>query len=128
MLDYLAANHGNRPSINENERAELEFLRKEIPRLKNEVAQFKGKESDSARTQTDTEDESDDEEDEVFELEVQKKIAAGRKPRTSVSAEAFGIWNKKEDFKAPFFPKSDDVKTTVKKRLEQAFMFSALNP
>lgn len=50
MLDYLAANHGNRPSINDNERAELEFLRKEIPRLKNEIAEVKGKDNDAART------------------------------------------------------------------------------
>src|SRR5437868_14765887 len=49
-------------------------------------------------------------------------------PRTSVSAEAFGNWNKKTDFVAPRYPKSDAVKEALKKRLEQAFMFSALNP
>lgn len=30
MLQYLKTNHGNRPSINSNERMELEFLRKEV--------------------------------------------------------------------------------------------------
>jgi hypothetical protein len=30
MLQYLKNNHGNRPSINSNERMELEFLRKEV--------------------------------------------------------------------------------------------------
>ena len=48
--------------------------------------------------------------------------------RTSVSAEAFGIHNKKKDFKAPSYPKSEVVKNKLKDRLEQAFMFSALNP
>jgi cAMP-dependent protein kinase regulator len=49
-------------------------------------------------------------------------------PRASVSAEAFGTWNKKEEFKAPFYSKSDAVKSALKQRLDQAFMFSALNP
>jgi len=45
-----------------------------------------------------------------------------------VSAEAFGLWNKKTDFKPPMHPKTPQVKEALKKRLEQAFMFSALNP
>lgn len=65
--------------------------------------------------------------EEVLDLPVVQKTAT-RKPRTSVSAEAFGNWNKKEEFKAPFFPKSDEQQEALRKRLEQAFMFSALNP
>ncbi len=34
--------------------------------------------------------------------------------RTSVSAEAFGKWNKKEDFTAPSYPKTDQVKEALK--------------
>lgn len=49
-------------------------------------------------------------------------------PRTSVSAEVFGTWNKKEEFKAPCYDKPEHVKEALKKRLEQAFMFSCLNP
>lgn len=56
----------------------------------------------------------------------QAKVSRG--PRASVSAEAFGNWNKKEDFKAPHYDKSDETKAALKLRLEQAFMFSALNP
>jgi cAMP-dependent protein kinase regulator len=48
--------------------------------------------------------------------------------RTSVSAEAFGVFNKKGDFKAPSYPKTPQIKEQLKKRLEMAFMFSALNP
>lgn len=48
--------------------------------------------------------------------------------RQSVSAEAFGLYNKKGDFKPPFYEKSDEIKDQLKKRLESAFMFSALNP
>lgn len=45
-----------------------------------------------------------------------------------MSAEVFGTWNKKGDFKAPSYPKNPQVKEALKKRLEQAFMFSCLNP
>jgi len=46
----------------------------------------------------------------------------------SVSAESFGTWNKKEDFQAPFFEKSEEVKKALRSRLQQVFMFNALNP
>jgi cAMP-dependent protein kinase regulator len=45
-----------------------------------------------------------------------------------VSAEVFGKWNKKGDFKAPKYEKTAAVREALKKRIEQAFMFSALNP
>ena len=53
---------------------------------------------------------------------------ASRGPRQSVSAEAFGNWNKKEDFNPPVNPKTDAVKKALADRLDQAFMFNALNP
>lgn len=49
-------------------------------------------------------------------------------PRTSVSAEAFGKWNKKEQFVPPRYEKSEALRSALQKRLEQSFMFSALNP
>lgn len=64
----------------------------------------------------------------MHDLAAIKAKAQQRGPRASVSAEAFGTWNKKEEFKAPFYPKSDAVKEALRKRLDQAFMFNALNP
>jgi len=46
--------------------------------------------------------------------------------RTSVSAEAFGVYNKKGDFKPPSYPKTPEVQAQIKKRLNEAFMFSGL--
>lgn len=46
----------------------------------------------------------------MAELPTAVKPAADRKPRASVSAEAFGKWNKKEEFNAPEYYKSDEVK------------------
>jgi len=55
----------------------------------------------------------------VFDLPLEevKKQNANRKPRASVSAEAFGNWNKKEEFKAPFFPKTEELTTKLRNRL-----------
>ena len=46
--------------------------------------------------------------------------------RTSVSAEAYGMYNPKGDFKAPKYQKLAEVEGQIKKRLNDAFMFSAL--
>ncbi len=54
---------------------------------------------------------------------VVKKVA-----RSSVSAEVFGTWNKKQEFKPPKYDKTPAVREALKKRLSQAFMFSSLNP
>ena len=50
-----------------------------------------------------------------------------RGPRSSISAEAFGSFNKKENFKPRVIPKSDQVKQNIKNNLEKSFMFSSLD-
>ena len=47
--------------------------------------------------------------------------------RTSVSAEAYGNFNKKGDFKARVIHKNSEAKARILKRMEQAFMFSGLD-
>ena len=60
-----------------------------------------------------------DGEDDVLELPMEevKRMAAKRGPRASVSAEAFGNWNKKEEFKAPFYEKSEVLTKALRTRL-----------
>ena len=48
------------------------------------------------------------------------------KARTSVSAEAYGVWNKKEEFQPVVVPKSEAIKEKIRNRLNQSFMFGAL--
>jgi len=48
-------------------------------------------------------------------------------PRVSVSAEAYGMWNRKEDFKARVIPKSEDSKNAIREKLNKSFMFAALS-
>lgn len=46
--------------------------------------------------------------------------------RTSVSAEAYGSYNKKGDFKLVKVDKSEDAKLRIKDKLTKSFMFAAL--
>ena len=43
--------------------------------------------------------------------------ASKKGPRTSVSAEAFGDWNKKSDFEPRIVKKSEDTKNKIHNRL-----------
>lgn len=56
------------------------------------------------------ESDEDDEDDyvDILPEDLAKKQAKG--PRTSVSAEAFGMFNKKENFKPKVIQKSEEVK------------------
>lgn len=73
------------------------------------------------------ETDEDDEDDyvDVLPEDLAKKKAKG--PRTSVSAEAFGAFNKKEDFKPKVIPKSEIVKAAIMDKINVAFMFSGLD-
>ena len=134
MQDYLRDNHGRRPAFNVNQRMELEFLREQVRKL----SQIGGASNDNStadeaqnsETEMDLSSEGSDDDDDVLELPIEevKKQAAKRGPRASVSAEAFGNWNKKEEFKAPFYQTSEQLTNALRERLSQAFMFSNLNP
>ena len=116
---------------------ELEFLRTEVNRLKStkrgvnntlcdKIKQDSTQEDEDAGSENQSEASEEDEYIDDLPQVINQNKQKG--PRTSVSAEAFGNWNKKTDFVPPFYEKSAEVKAALKKRLEQAFMFSALNP
>lgn len=48
-------------------------------------------------------------------------------PRVSVSAEAYGMWNRKEDFKARVINKSEEDKAAIREKLNKSFMFASLS-
>ncbi|OMJ67927.1 hypothetical protein SteCoe_34786 [Stentor coeruleus] len=70
--------------------------------------------------------ESQSEDDEVDDLPILKKGRASM-ARTSVSAEVFGQWNKKENFIPRVIPKSQDLKLRIHERLNKSFMFESLD-
>lgn len=126
MINWLKDNHGNRASIHANERFELEHLRREVPRLKEKLAELDQGEGDEEERGSEIESDVSDEEEYVDEL-PKPSVTKATQQRTSVSAEAFGIYHKKEDFKPVVVEKSDEVKEKIRKRLINSFMFSALN-
>lgn len=67
----------------------------------------------------------DDDYVEILPEDLAKKRAKG--PRSSVSAEAFGEFNKKENFKARVVPKSADAKQAIMDKIANSFMFSGLD-
>ena len=98
-------------------------MRDQVAKLSSQVGQPSNENStaDEAAADSGSEESSEgsDGDDDVFDLPLEevKKNAAKRGPRASVSAEAFGNWNKKEEFKAPFYPKSDELISALRTRL-----------
>lgn len=80
----------------------------------------------SKRTNLFQESDSDDDSDSVDEL-PKPKPRAQRVQRKSISAEAFGQWNRKEDFVPPVVPKTDEQKERIRAKLT-SFMFKDLEP
>lgn len=72
---------------------------------------------------SDSEEFDSEGEDYVIHVPVNKN----KGHRTSVSAEVYGKFNKKEDFKPRVIPKTQDIVETISNRLSNAFMFSALD-
>jgi len=73
------------------------------------------------------ESEEDNDDDYVDELPPAPASYHTKGQRSSVSAEAYGDWNKKGAFTAPVHPKTEDQKARIKKALQAGFMFSVLD-
>ena len=143
MLTWLTNySKGDSSEIN-GEREELENLRKEIKKYKN-----KEKENEKSKKQSEAESEKSEESKSVEsedvsskekadefkeeQNEIDKEIQARRNKmmkrgqRSSVSAEVFGLYNKKSAFKPRVIPKKDSQKETIRKRCLQSFIFNSL--
>jgi len=96
-----------------------QWITKKGPRVANELAKKKISQIEGM----DSSEESGSDEEEYVAPKPNKKLA----PRSSVSSEAFGRFNKKEDFKPNFVKKTDEQILRIKKRLSQSFMFSSLD-
>jgi len=122
---------------------EIEAVRAEIKRLKEEktkleaLAYSSGKaemmsprcdgKSDRSTKADENSEEEDEDDDDVVEVMPEPPKGMNRGPRQSVSAEAYGDWNKKSDFKPPVYEKTAEQKARIAKALEPSFLFSALD-
>lgn len=73
------------------------------------------------------EEESEEEDDAEDEPPPDFEVPQNRKGRQSVSAEAYGAWNKKREFVPPVIPKSPEQTERLKGVLVRSFMFAALD-
>lgn len=107
--------------LTRNERDELVTLRKELKKYR-EIQEKNNDQDDSFE-----DDDESDEDTEKFN-EIRAKKQSVRVPRIAVSAEAYGEFNKKGDYKAVVHPKNDDQIVAIKSRLIHSFMFNCLEP
>ena len=75
----------------------------------------------------DSESEDEDEEEVDVTPTLPEKLKGPPKQRSSVSAEVYGLWNKKGIYKPKVIPKSQEQKERIRKRLNQSFIFQALD-
>lgn len=77
--------------------------------------------------QTSSGSESESDSDDVRDsIEIPKNFLT-RGPRTSVSAEAYGAWNKMKDFTPPSYPKTEEQEKRIREKLLESFMFTSLD-
>jgi len=122
MIDWLQKTGGyNSNNLTHDEKKELESLRRDI-------SKYREMEGANLNEEVINSDESQEEEEEKVEnLEAKKKQIKGKGPRIGVSAEVYGQFNKKEDFKPRFIKKNENQIARIKSRILQSFIFSNLD-
>lgn len=111
MIKYLEDKFGERAFI--GDKSNLEFVRKEVERLETLQKQLQDKQKTAGTTddnqapERNSESETDSDNSDDYVDVLPEQINKKRGPRQSVSAEAFGQFNKKQDFKARVVHKSE---------------------
>lgn len=122
MIQYLEK-LGNYTSngMTHEEKKELEQLRVEIIKYRKIDEENENHNLDNSLT-----DEEEDDVDDLIDKKAVVSHARLSKQREGVSAEAYGAFNKKADFKAKKIDKSADQIQRIKTRVLQSFLFTAL--
>lgn len=105
-------------------------MKKEVSRLETlykENLKSQNSSNDNANSEKGSEHNTDEDDDDDYVEDLPLPIRKDKGPRSSISAEAFGSFNKKENFKPRIIPKSEQVKQKIKMNLEKSFMFSSLD-
>ena len=125
MIDHLQKAGGYTGSgLTLNEKLELETLRKDISKYRDLEASSKNP-RESTENHTDSEDDDDDViDDYVVEQAIKRTTQFGQ--RIAVSAEVYGEFNKKSDFKGKVIPKTSVQEQRIKLKILQSFLFENL--
>ena len=105
------------------EKRELEKLRVDIKKYRERDAE-NNNDSDSNKSKSD--DEDDTIEDEKVQISINKAKARLSIPRSGVSSEVYGQFNKRESYVPKFVKKNDEQIQRIKARILQSFLFSGL--
>jgi cAMP-dependent protein kinase regulator len=100
--------------------AEIQLMQTKLKEVSSQAVESIGK-MDAPKD----EESEEDEDDVVDEIEMAPAATTSRM-RTSVSAEAYGEWNKKKEFTPPRHPKSDEQRARIKEVLGRNFLFATL--
>ena len=135
MINFLQREGGvTSTGLTYDEKLELNNLRREVNEFrqreeneKKEKEENSISESVSKSVSSDEDDEFENEEEELkFKKRLEQKMN-DKKMRTSVSAEVYGNFNKKENFKPRFIQKTPEQILKIKNRVLSSFLFSNLD-
>ena len=110
-------------SENENENKSKSQNNSKDPSRKESVSEKEKEKENESRSQSESEDDEDPQLGDLTKHPIKPKKNA---PRVGVSAEAYGKFNKKEDFVARIIPKTDQQIQRIKSSVIHSFLFSSL--
>jgi len=125
MIEHLQKTGGYTSSgLTLNEKNELEALRRDIQKYREMETKEQEKRGDGEHTDSEDDEIMDDHEVKQLEVDIRKKSVMGA--RSGVSAEVYGKYNDKGDFKPKVIPKSDEQIQRIKLKILQSFLFENL--
>jgi cAMP-dependent protein kinase regulator len=108
--------------------SQVSFWEKRVAELQEKVEKLP-KDGKAGGDEEEEEKESEDEEEDEHELPPPPASYQSKGPRASVSAEAYGDWNKMQAaFEPPVYQKTGDQMSRILNVLESSFLFAALDP
>ena len=121
MLQFLNKKYDIKTGDN-SEKMELEKLREEIKVYRQKY----NKEDKEMEVSSESDSNVSPEEQKKIDEEMKKRQQKKKGFRTSVSAEVYGIHNKKKPFVPRVIPKTNEQKENIREKCKQSFLFNSL--
>ena len=121
MIDYLQKKY-NLNRVDTSQKAELVKLREQVQEYRKKF----NTEDNEMNISSESDSVPDLEEQKKFDEEIKKRQQKKRGNRSSVSAEVYGMFNKKKPFKPRVIPKTKEQIERIKDRCMLSFLFNSL--